>query len=102
MFGVGGVDIPANNTASATETITGPAEPESVYNEVYGFSGEGPSTEPFYASATLTVGVCTPTTTPPPADRGADHAADDGAAGDRAADYAGVAGDRADDDVGAA
>ena len=65
LFGVGGVDIPANNTASATETITGPAEPESVYNEVYGFSGEGPSTEPFYASATLTVGVCTPTTTPP-------------------------------------
>jgi hypothetical protein len=59
VFAVAGVDIPANDTVSADETITGPAEPGSVDNEVYGFSGSGSSTQVFYASATLAPVACT-------------------------------------------
>ena len=63
VFGVSGVDIPANDTVSVDEVITGPAEPDSVYNEVYGFSGTGSATQPFYASASVQLGACTTSTT---------------------------------------
>ena len=60
VFGVSGMDIPAQGAINADETITGPGEAGTVYNEVYGFSGSGSSTQPFYASATLELGACTP------------------------------------------
>ena len=68
-FGVSGVTVPAGDSQEAVEEIAGPAAATVVNNEFYGASGSGPSTQPFYASASVAVAACTPaaTTTTVPA-----------------------------------
>ena len=62
-FGVSGVTVPAGDSQEAVEEIAGPAAATVVNNEFYGASGSGPSTQPFYASASVAVAACTPAAT---------------------------------------